>query len=55
MAVLELAEDPFDLGVGQEAAARHISVVDSDLFLEVHQVIEGWSQAIGPASYGANA
>ena len=50
MTVLELSKNRLDLGVREETARWNISVINSDLLLEIQQMIQGWLGTIGSAS-----
>ena len=55
MRVLGFCQNSLDLGVGEIPTAGNVSIVDSDLFLEIKQVIQCWCQAIGAACDGTDA
>ena len=46
----KLSKNRFDLGVREETARCNISVIKSDLFFEIQQMIQRWRGTIGSAS-----
>ena len=55
LGVLGFGKNGLDFGVRKEATGGNISVVYSDLFLEVEEMIERRGQSVGAPDYGADS
>ena len=54
LGVLGFCKNGLDFGVRKEATGGNVSVIYSDLFLEVEEMIERWGQSVGAAGYRAD-